>query len=133
MTTGESTSKGGRPPYVLETDDIQLAKELAEEGLSLENIAKALGISDFALRDLRRRDESFSLALKKGRALEYLSCNKSLKSGDLTPAAYIYFSKTKWKNFYPQEDKQAESKVNIQLTDDQALKIREIAKDVSNG
>lgn len=105
MKTDKSTSKGGRPKYLLEDEDIKLARDLAEEGITLKQIALALGVADSTMKELRKRDERFSAAIKRGRVAEYIKANRQLKNseGGIPPAIYIYWSKTKWKNFYPQE------------------------------
>ena len=130
MVKGEST--GGRPPYVLEQEDIQLAERLAKHGYSKKSIAAALGINETTLYEILARNEEFSKCIKKGFAEHCVNAEDRVLDGNLSPTQYIYWSKTKWKNFYPQEDKQVESKVNIHLTDEQALKIDEIAKNASS-
>ena len=103
MHKGEST--GGREPLVPDAVDIQVAIELAQEGLTEEQIAKALGVAYSTFREIKDRDKNFSAAIKKGRVAEYIEANRQIKAEGIPPALYIYWSKTKWKHFYPQEDK----------------------------
>lgn len=98
--------QGGRPPYALEDADIKLAYKLAKNGLTLENISNALGVCRETLYNLMERDRDFFNAIKRGRAEEYLECNELVKEGELSPTAFIFFCKTKYKNFYEKEDKE---------------------------
>ena len=105
MKLGQSTPLGGRKPYVLELEDIELAKKMAESGLCAPTIAKAFGVDTETVYNLMDRDAAFFGAIKKGHIKHYLKCDALLNDGELTPTACIYFSRTKWRGFYPQEVK----------------------------
>lgn len=105
MKLGESTPKGGRPPYILEAEDIELAEEMALTGLGATYIAKAFDVDNQTIYNLMERDSKFFEAIKKGTIKHYLMCDELANNGDMSPTQYIYYSRTKWKNFYPQEDK----------------------------
>ncbi len=104
MKTGEST--GGRPPYAVEHTDIELARKMAAKGYSKKAIAKALEIDETPLYELAKRDEDFSKCIKRGVIEHCLDAEDKITEGKLSPTTYIYWSKTKWREFYPQEEKQ---------------------------
>ena len=128
MNKGTSIPKGGRPRYEPDKDDLALVKKLVSSGLTVESITQVLDISRTTYYELIARDKNFSDTIKKGRAYDYLACDEAVKQNNLSPTTYIYFSKTKWKDFYPQEDREVQpQKVEVNLTDEQAMKILEIA------
>ena len=122
MHLGEST--GGRPPYVLDNEDIQLAKSLAERGLGVTYIAKAFNVENHTIYNLMDRDNNFLQAIKKGTIKHYLACDELAMTGDISPTQYVYWSKTKWKQFYAQEDKQdTPAPLHITVKSDEPLNI----------
>ena len=126
MNKGKST--GGRPPYEPDERDFLLAQKLAEKGCSHEVIANALDISKRTLYALMERDKDFLHRIKKGVVEHFLDCEEKVTNNQMSPTAFIYFSKTKWKHFYPQEDREVQpQKVEVNLTDEQSMKILEIA------
>ena len=129
MNKGESTPQGGRPPYVLEDEDIQLAKRLAKHGYTKKAIASALGFHETTFYEIMSRDEEFSKSIKRGIAEHCADSEDRVLAGNLTPTQYIYWSKTKWKNFYPQETREVEQpKTNtVEMTEELALKLIDVA------
>lgn len=106
MKLGAST--GGRPPYELEEEDRYLAKQLSRTGLSAKYIAKSLGIAKSTFYEIIKKDKDFSDAIKKGGVKHYIDIERKIlknpKKPPIAPALYIWWCKTKWKRFYPQED-----------------------------
>lgn len=102
MKLGAST--GGRPPYELEEEDLELVQKLAETGMGASEIANAFGVHRDTIYELKKRDKKFSDSIKRGKLLDFINCDGRVKKGDLAPSVYIWMCKTKWKNFYPQED-----------------------------
>ncbi len=105
MVKGKSTPKGGRPPYTPELNDNILAQRMAAHGYTKKSIARALEIPEDKLYAIINRDDKFRESIKKGVINHCLNIEDKFLEGEITPAQYIYWSKTKWKNFYPQEDK----------------------------
>ena len=126
MKKGSTTAKGGRPPLEAEKRDIELARKLAESGLSFSAIAVAMGIAENTLAKLRKKSVELEQALKGGIASHYAQAEDKVLNGSLPPTMYIYWSKTKWRNFYPQEKLPEQEEPKINLTDEQALEIRKI-------
>ena len=94
----------------------------------MKDIASALSISERTLYNLKNQNEEFLHTIKRGRALEFIEMNQAVKRNEVSPTTYIYFSKTKWKNFYPQETKEIEQpKTNtVEMTEELALKLMDV-------
>ena len=106
MKTGKSTPKGGRPPYITEDEDLLLAEKLASFGYSKKAIADALEINESTLYEIQARDSKFSKCIKRGVVNHCLRIEEMYEQGEISPTQYIYWSKTKWRSFYPQENQQ---------------------------
>ena len=101
-----------------------MARKLAASGINAEGIAKALNISRPTVDAIKNRDDEFASALKKGRAENYLECFDSLKNSDISATGFIYLTRTLFKEFYPQEDKQdAPAPLHITVKSDEPLNI----------
>lgn len=124
-----TTGKCGRPSLEAEKRDIDLARKLAESGLPISAIAVAMGIAENTLAKLRKKSPELDAALKGGVASHYAMAEEKVINGSLSPTMYIYWSKTKWRNFYPQEKIPEPEEAKINLTNEQALAIRKIYKD----
>jgi len=129
MKKGNTTAKGGRPPLEVEQGDIDLARKLAESGLPAYAICNALGIAENTLKKLRKKSVELDAAIKGGLASHYAQAEEKIWRGELPPTMYIYWSKTKWRNFYPQEKLPEPEETKINLTNEQALAIRKIYKE----
>lgn len=105
MRLGESTPKGGRPRYIMEQEDLDKARKLAKFGYSKKAIAQALGIDEPTLYAVEERDPAFLKSIKSGMVDHCLRIEELYEDGEISPTQYIYWSKTKWRSFYPQEQK----------------------------
>jgi len=87
--------------------DLAKVESLAANGLTQEQIASALGISESLLYQQKRENEEFAEAIKRGKAKGIaLVTNKlmeSIKNGNMT--GMIFFLKTQagWKETITQE------------------------------
>lgn len=113
----EMLNETGAPEYVPSDEDIELLGNLIRIGMSMKDIAKELGVSESTLYNLFKKNTDFLQTIKKGRLKHYLKCTELVESGDFHVALYIYYSKTKWRSFYPQEQKES---------DDEALKYAQV-------
>ena len=102
--------------------------KIGRTGLRDEKVSKMLGISKKTYYPLMDRDEDFLHSIRGGRAYYYLKCDEAAVKGEMSATMYVFFAKTKWKHFYPQEDREVQpQKVEVNLTDEQTMKILEIA------
>lgn len=104
MKLGEST--GGRPPYEPDSADLERVQKLAKHGYSKKAIAKAMDIEEKTLYNIEDRNDAFLQCIKNGIVDYCIKVEDMVISGDISPTQYIYWSRTKWKHFYPQEEKQ---------------------------
>ena len=102
--------------------DLKQVESLAANGLTQEQIAAALGISESTLTKRKKENTDFTDAIKRGKAKGIaLVTNKlmeSIKGGNMT--GMIFFLKTQagWKETNVQEVKMADepiSKVTIEV------------------
>lgn len=127
MKLGEST--GGRPPYVMEDSDIKRVLKLASFGYSKKAISQALNIDETTFYDIEKRDSNFSQSIKNGIVDHCLRIEELYEAGDISPTQYIYWSKTKWRSFYPQEIKEEPKQEALDfshLTDDELATLSKI-------
>ncbi len=88
----------GRPPAVIVDDAIlAMVEQYASDGLTHEQIAKALGIHRDTLRKMKGRNAAFAAAVQKGRAIGMQTVANSLfenaKSGNVV--AQIFYLKNR--------------------------------------
>ena len=100
--------------------DLKQVESLAANGLTQEQIAAALGISESTLHKRKKENTEFTAAIKRGKAKGIaLVTNKlmeSIKGGNMT--AMIFFLKTQagWRETSAQEEENKEAKNNPKNT-----------------
>ena len=82
--------------------DLKEVEALARRGLSQEQIANALGISETTLYDRKRESEEFAEAIKRGRAIGVGHvANKlmeSVNAGNVTAAIFYLKAQGGWRD-----------------------------------
>lgn len=93
-------AKGGRPPFKITSDVIHQAQELASKGLTLEQVARCLGVCYDTLNEKSKEFPEFSEAIKKGKAMGISQIANVLfgkaLSGDLTAAIFFLKCRAGW-------------------------------------
>lgn len=115
-------SKAGKPRIEI---DLERVTELASRGLSQEQIASALGISERTLRNRKTDDAAFADAIKKGQALGIEEVANALfdnaKGGNVTAQIFFLKARAKWKDRHEEagegEDEPTPTAVNVGVAD----------------
>lgn len=112
-------SKTGRPPKVLNDDQLREVETLAAV-LNTDQIADYFGISRTTFYEMRKRDERLSEHYKKGQAKAIAGIGSNLisqaKSGNTAAAIFYLKTQAGWKEAQPEA--QDLPPVVIQLTRD---------------
>ena len=101
-------AKAGRPAYEVTEDVIKKVESLASQGLTLEQIARVLGITYKTLNEKNKQFSELSDAIKSGQAKGIATISNALfnnaKNGNIT--AQIFYLKNRapeeWKDRVPE-------------------------------
>ena len=77
---------------------------LLKTGLNLDAIAKALELRDNEINSMTKKYDNGSVE-------HFLKYDQMVCEGKIPVPLYIYWSKTKWARFFPQEKKQVDNDV----------------------
>jgi hypothetical protein len=118
-------SKSGRPAWVPDLDEVE---RLAARGLTREEIAFALGISEATLYARKRADMKFSEALKKGRALGIRDVAdrlyESAMAGNTTALIFYLKARAGWRDQHVEVDTKTNANAEADRRRDQLEVLR---------
>ena len=100
--------------------DLEEVKRLASRGLSQEQIAAALGISERTLRNRKADDAAFAEAIKAGQAIGIAEVANALwenaKGGNVTAQIFFLKARAKWKDKHEGEDGEDDTAQPVAVT-----------------
>ncbi len=100
--------------------DLARVTELASKGLSQEQIAAALGISERTLRNRKAESAEFAEAIEKGRALGIEEVANALfenaKAGNVTAQIFFLKAQAKWKDKHDADDGEGDEPTPVAVT-----------------
>ena len=94
--------KIGRPQIVIDEDLCKKAETLAAQGLTMEQIANVLGMSETTLYDKKGKFSEFSQAIKRGKDKGIASITSALftkaRNGDNTAMIFYLKNRAGWQD-----------------------------------
>jgi NACalpha-BTF3-like transcription factor len=95
----------GRQPRRITEEDMELLEDLVYKGLPMKLVAKELAIPLSTLYQYMERNPIFAESLRRGKVRHARLCEEKVQSGEMDKGLFTYFSKTKWKDIFPQEER----------------------------
>jgi len=94
-------AKVGRKPFEITERVLEKVESLAAQGMTIEQIAHALGIGESTLYDKKAKNPEMLEALKRGQAKGIATISNSLfnkaKSGDVTSMIFYLKCRAGWR------------------------------------
>lgn len=113
--------KIGRPQIVIDEDLCKKAETLAAQGLTMEQIANVLGMSETTLYDKKGKFSEFSQAIKRGKDKGIASITSALftkaRNGDNTAMIFYLKNRAGWKDKVETEHTGEGLKVDVKVPD----------------